>query len=484
MKRHLRFGKLTWVAAIFLASAVVCQAQGLTTLVSFNGFNGGDPANAPLIQGADGNLYGATQGDGVPHTKGTIFRITSTGRLATLYKFCSQPNCSDGWLPTGVMQATNGSLYGAAEFGGLTSYCSDCGTIFKLSQGNYSVLYSFCSETNCRDGIFPGGTLVQGNNGNLYGMAFCGGTGPTSANCPEGAGTIFEITPAGEFTTIYSFCSQVDCADGGEPSSSLVIGPNGSLFGATSVGGTSALGTLFELSAAGKLTIVHNFTAGEHGLITLMLAGDGSLYGTSSYGYDGGGVIFKVTPAGEFTTLYSFCAEKSCPTGSNPQAPLVEGSDGNFYGTASLGGASNNGIMFKITPEGNLTDLYSFCSKPNCADGSGPDSLMQATNGSLYGMTQFGGSGGYGTLFEVSTGLGPFVAESPIFGKVGQIVAILGDGLTGTTSVTFNGAAAAFKVESNTYLQATVPSGATNGPIAVTTPDGTLTSNIPFQVLP
>jgi uncharacterized repeat protein (TIGR03803 family) len=487
--KSVRLPKLACVAAILcVATAVASQAQNLTTLGNFNGFNGGDPANTNLIQGTDGNLYGATQGNGVPHTKGTIFRITPAGKLTTLYRFCSQPKCSDGWVPTGVVQGNNGSLYGIAEVGGVTPYCTigpGCGTLFKLSpQGKYTVLYSFCSETNCSDGDSPGLTLVQANNGNFYGTTFCGGLGLKGANCNGGgSGTLFQITPAGKLTTLYSFCSETNCADGGEPTTGLVIGPNGSLYGTTSLGGTSSVGTLFQFSAAGKFTVLHNFTTGEEGLITLMLAGDGSLYGTTSSGDNSGGRIFRLASGGDFTTIYSFCSLAGCADGSSPQEPLVQGSDGNLYGTASSGGATGNGTIFKITPEGKLTTLYNFCLNSDCPDGREPDSLMQATNGSFYGMTQFGGSTLYGTVFKFSTGLGPFVAESPTFGKVSQVVRILGNNLTGTTSVTFNSMPAAFKVVSSTFIEATLPSGATTGTIEVTTPSGTLKSNVAFQVI-
>ena len=265
-----------------------------------------------------------------------------------------------------------------------------------------------------------------------------------------------------------------------------MIGPNGSLYGATFVGGTSSSGTLFEFTTAGKLIIHHNFTPGENGLITLMLAADGSIYGTTSRGYNGGGKIFRLIPGGDFTTIYSFCSLAGCADGSNPSAPLVQGSDGNLYGTASLGGATDNGTIFKMSPEGKLTTLYNFCSSnPNCPapDGWGPDGLMQATNGSFYGTTQFGGTSAYGTVFEFSTGLGPFVAENPTYGKIGQIVRILGNDLTGTTSVTFNGVSAGFKVVSSTFIEATVPSGATTGTIEVTAPSGTLKSNVAFQLI-
>jgi len=384
--KNLGFAKIACVVIAFCVSTVAAsQAQNLATLVNFIGFNGGDPANTNLIQGTDGNLYGATHGDGVEHTKGTIFRITPDGKMTTLYRFCSQPKCSDGWLPTGVVQAANGSLYGVAEAGGITTNCGvGCGTVFELSrQGKYTVLHSFCSETNCSDGNSPGLTLVQASNGNVYGITFCGGVGSTSQNCPEGAGTLFKITPAGNLTTLYSFCSEANCADGGEPSAGLVIGPNESLYGTTFIGGSSSHGTLFAFSAAGKFTVLHNFTIGEEGLITLMLAGDGSLYGTTSDGYNGGGKIFRLSPSGHFTTIYGFCSLTGCADGSSPQEPLVQGSDGNLYGTASSGGASGNGTIFKITPEGKLTTLYNFCLNSDCPDGREPDSLMQATNGSF-----------------------------------------------------------------------------------------------------
>ncbi len=480
-------GKIACIVIAFcVATAVASQAQNLTTLVNFNGFNGGQPANTNLIQGTDGNLYGATQGNGVPHTKGTIFKITPAGKLTTLYRFCSQPKCSDGWLPTGVVQGANGSLYGVAEFGGVTTNCGvGCGTLFKLSpQGQYTLLYSFCSETNCSDGDSPGLTLVQASNGNFYGTTFCGGVGSQGENCNEaGSGTLFQITPAGKLTTFHSFCSETNCADGGEPSTGLVIGPNGSLYGTTFIGGASSAGTLFAYSAAGKFTILHNFTPAESGSSTLMLAGDGNIYGTTFFSSGGGGEVFKLTQGGNFTTIYSFCALTGCADGSNPEAPLVQGSDGNFYGSTVSGGSFGSGTMFKLTPDGKLTTLYNFCSKSNCDDGLEPDSLIQATNGSFYGMTQSGGTRNYGTVFEISTGLGPFVAESPTFGKVSQTVRILGNNLTGTTSVTFNGVSAAFKVVSSTFIQATVPNGATTGTIEVTTPSGTLKSNVAFQVL-
>jgi uncharacterized repeat protein (TIGR03803 family) len=191
-----------------------------------------------------------------------------------------------------------------------------------------------------------------------------------------------------------------------------------------------------------------------------------------------------------FTTLVSF----NKTNGANPGG-LVQASDGNFYGTTPEGGTNTTscygngcGTVFKITPGGTLTTLYSFCSKSGCTDGANPGGLIQATNGNFYGTTADGGtssacsSPGCGTVFVLSVGLGPFVETRPTSGKVGAAVIILGNNLTGATSVTFNGRAAAFRVVSNTEITTMVPRGATTGPVKVKTPSGTLTSNVNFRV--
>jgi uncharacterized repeat protein (TIGR03803 family) len=186
------------------------------------------------------------------------------------------------------------------------------------------------------------------------------------------------------------------------------------------------------------------------------------------------------------TTLYSFCSLANCADGANPQAGLVQATNGEIYGNTQLGGASNGaGTVFQITPSGTLTTLYSFCSLANCADGGNPEAgLVQATNGGLYGPTYSGGANLYGTVFSLSLGLGPFVESLPTAGKVASPVKILGTDLTGTTSVTFNGTAAVFTVASPTLITTTVPAGASTGEIEMVTPGGTLSSNVPFRVLP
>jgi uncharacterized repeat protein (TIGR03803 family) len=187
------------------------------------------------------------------------------------------------------------------------------------------------------------------------------------------------------------------------------------------------------------------------------------------------------------TTLYSFCAQGgNCTDGAGPIAGLVQATDGNYYGTTEGGGANNDGTVFKITPSGTLTTLHSF----DGVDGANPNAaLVQRTDGKFYGTTDVGGASGScnppngcGTIFSLSVGLGPFVETNPTSGAVGAAVTILGNSLTGATSVTFNGIAATFTVKSKSEITTTVPAGATTGTVQVATPGGTRSSNVPFRV--
>jgi uncharacterized repeat protein (TIGR03803 family) len=169
--------------------------------------------------------------------------------------------------------------------------------------------------------------------------------------------------------------------------------------------------------------------------------------------------------------------------GLGPYASLVQATNGDWYGTTLVGGASSGGTIFKITPTGTLTTLYSFCSQSGCTDGENPyASLVQATNGNLYGKTAEGGAYNEGTVFSLYVGLGPFVETLPASGKTGAAVKILGTNLTGTTSVSFNGTQAVFEVASSSEITTTVPPGATTGTVQVVTPNGRLSSNVPLRV--
>lgn len=482
----------SWKAIVLVGllciTASVLSAQTLTTLADF-GSDGTGPFG--IIQASNGNFYGVTNfaGSGpycsLPDGCGTIFEITPAGKVTTLYNFCSQKGCTDGATPNGLVQASNGNFYGTTLLRGAHYQ----GTIFELTpSGKFTSLYSFCAQTNCPDGSSPAGTLVQGVDGALYGVTTRGGA---PSNCQYRCGTMFKITMSGQFTSVFTFCAKTNCVDEGRnPQAGLALAPNGDFYGTTIGGGRTQEGIIFKITPSGTLTKLYTFYSlpngadGWYARAPLTLGGDGNLYGTAERGgANKNGTFFKITPAGQFSVLYSFCALTNCSDGATPSGPIALGSDGNLYGTASGGGGADSaGTAYQITPSGQYTVLYTFCAKAGCADGAGPTGLIQDTNGNFYGATQGGGSGG--TVYSLSTGLGPFVEAEPGFGPAGKQVAILGNSLTGTTSVTFDGTPATFKVGSSTYLLATVPAGATTGPIEVTTPSGTLSSNVAFQVIP
>jgi uncharacterized repeat protein (TIGR03803 family) len=491
--------------AIFVMSAAVAIAapgQAFKTLASFSGVDGQYPWDAPLVQGIDGNFHATTSEGGI-NGGGTVYKITAAGKLSTVYNFCAQTNCADGRSPWGLVQAIDGNFYGTTEYGGGNAVCpGGCGTVFQITLGaKLTVLHSF----NATDGANPLAGLVQANKGNFYGTTYQGGNSP---NCPSGlgCGTVFEITAAGKLNTLYSFCAQTGCTDGELPAAGLVQGTDGNFYGTTVNGGDLTCyapygcGTVFKITPRGTLTTLHKFagypTEGAFSYTGLVQGIDGSFYGStvdggandscsSSAGY-GCGTFFKITAAGALTTIYSFCTQASCADGTNPEAELVQATDGNFYGTTGFGGASvaciyGCGTVFKVTTTGKLTTIHSF----NATDGYLPESaLVQATNGIFYGTTFDGGANSDGTAFGLSTGLGPFVSFIQAAGKTGHIAEILGQGFPGTTGVSFNGIPASFTVVSNTFIKATVPAGATTGYVTVTTPSGKLRSNVPFHIIP
>ena len=228
---------LVFAAAISVAAPV----RTFKTIASFGGTNGARP-DAVLVQGTDGNFYGTTVTGSGNSYNGAVFKVTPAGKLTMLYRFCSQTNCVDGSFPyAGLVQATDGNFYGTTEQGGANnndSSCFDsgCGTVFKItSTGKLTTLYSFCAQSNCSDGSAPVAALVQARSGNLYGTTAHGG-----ANVD--AGTVFRITPRGDLTTIYNFCSQSNCTDGGAPQAGLIQAKDGNLYG-TTISGGAHLGT-------------------------------------------------------------------------------------------------------------------------------------------------------------------------------------------------------------------------------------------------
>src|SRR5580658_3905800 len=479
----LNRGKRAYDVFVLCAvTAIALPAQTLTSLFSFDGTDGADPY-AGLVQATNGDFYGTTNG-GPTGTYGTVFKITLSGTLTTLYSFCSQSGCPDGEYPyAGLVQATNGDFYGTTSQGGANG---NYGTVFKITpSGTLTTLYSFCSQTNCTDGYNPEGGLVQATNGDFYGTTSQGGAYLTEG---YGYGTVFKITPSGTLTTLHSF----DEADGNFPTAALVQATNGDFYGTTEEDGPNGNGTVFKITPSGTLTTLYGFdgTDGEYPVGGLVQATNGDFYGTTDAGgANSYGTVFKITPGGTLTTLHSFCSQGSapdCTDGQEPRAGLVQATNGDFYGTTYAGGANGSGTVFKITLSGTLTTLYNFCSQSGCTDGADPYAgLVQDTDGAFYGTASEGGGASYdGTVFSLSVGLGPFVKTRPTSGKVGADVKILGTDLTGATSVSFNGTAAVFEVVSGAEITTTVPAGASSGTVQVVTPSGTLSSNVSFRVAP
>jgi uncharacterized repeat protein (TIGR03803 family) len=449
-----------YLGLLIVTMAMTAAAQTYTTLVNFTGSNGANPLFAVLVQGADGNLYGTTSSKG-GHSKGTVFQITPSGTLTTIYSFCAKSKCSDGSTPYGgLVLGNDGNFYGTTFAGGFKGY----GSVYKITpHGILTTLHNF----TLTDGANPYDSLLLASDGNFYGTTESGGA--------HLLGTVFKITPSGIFTKLHSFN---DSTDGSDPEGALIQAEDGNLYGTTYNGGSSGgYGTVFKITTSGTLTTLHTFNDETDGraIVSGLVEGlDGNFYGTATLGgANGYGTVYQMTPSGTFTNLHNFATSE----GASPNLLLL-GSDGNFYST-TITSNGGNGMFFEITSSGVFTEVYN----PTGSTGSLPfDGPAQATNGTFYGTTQVGGTNKDGTVFSLSTGLGPFVANVPAAGPVGTSVQILGNNLTGTTSVTFNGLAASFTVVSDTLITATVPSGATTGAIQVTTPGGALTSKRAFVV--
>jgi uncharacterized repeat protein (TIGR03803 family) len=324
-----------------------------------------------LIQDEAGNLYGTTFGGGA-NGEGAVFKLDSTGHITILYSFCSLSGCTDGTYPeAGLIADPEGNLYGTTEGGGDGSAdtCKNqsivgCGTVFKVdTTGHETVLYSFCSELGCADGSLPVAGLTRDAAGNLYGTTQNGGNGSTVC-IGEGCGTVFKLEPNGHYSVLYKFCSVSGCTDGATPMAGLLLDAAGNLYGTTLGGGLP------------PKEPCENYDSQT----------------------DGCGTVFKIDSAGHYSVLYKFCSVSGCIDGDNPVAGLIEDDEGNLYGTASQGG-DTGGAVFKLDSQGQETTLYRFIGE---ADGGNPvGGLVRDAAGNLYGTTQSGGATGSGTVFEV-----------------------------------------------------------------------------------
>jgi uncharacterized repeat protein (TIGR03803 family) len=304
---------------------------------------------------------------------------------------------TDGRLSfAGLVQATNGNLYGTTYYGG----AKNSGEVFEITPGGTATtLHSFCSKRGCTDGEYTYATPVQGTDGNFYGTTYLGGSNEL--------GTVFKITPSGTAITLHTFGG----SDGSQSLAGLVQATNGDFYGTTYMGGSEGKGEVFKITRSGAFTTLHSFCSqsgcmdGENPFAGLIQGIDGNLYGTTFGGGSpkGFGTVFKITPSGMLTTLHSFCTQGGCPDGQFPQTGLVQATNGNLYGTTIAGGAYGDGTIFKITPSGKLTTLYNVCSENGCPDGNYLIAgLIQATDGNLYGVMDVGGANGSGTIFKIT----------------------------------------------------------------------------------
>jgi uncharacterized repeat protein (TIGR03803 family) len=368
------------------------SGQTLTTLYQFgssisNGIalDGSIPEGA-LVQGSDSNFYGTTH-DGGTYGWGTIFRISPSGSYTTLYSFAN--SSADGANPlAGLVLGRDGNFYGTT-LGVRTNVShgtglSGNGAVFRISpSGSLTNLHFF----DFSDGSNPNTGLIQGSDGNFYGTTYGGGM--------NAYGTVFKINPSGSFTSLYSF---VGYPTDGERPWKLAQGTDGSLYGTTYVGGSNYAGTVFAISPSGTYTSLYSFIGyPKDGYLPdagLVQGSDGNFYGTT---YEGGtngyGTVFRISPAGKETIIHSFAAIPG--DGYQPSAELVQGSDGNLYGTTTAG------TVFWISLAGSFSNLYSFGSSIY------PQRLVQGSDGNLYGTTTYGGTstncgGGCGTVFRLA----------------------------------------------------------------------------------
>jgi uncharacterized repeat protein (TIGR03803 family) len=362
-----------------------------STLHSFGptaGTADGASPYAGVIQAIDGNFYGTTTTGGT-YSRGTVFKVTPAGVETVLYVFGTNGS-GDGTLPYGgLIQASDGNFYGTTYGGGANGQ----GAVYKITPGGVeTVLYSF-GTTGSSDGNGPYGGVIQGSDGNFYGTTYYGGT--------TNWGTVYKISPAGVETMLYSF-GTAGSKDGNYPQAGVIQGNDGNFYGTTYSGGANNNGTVYKVTPSGVETLLYSFGSSDGSFphAGVIQGSDGNFYGTTyrggaNFGY---GTVYKVTPSGAETVLYSFGGGYAY--GFNPNAGVIQGNDGNFYGTTSDGGANGYyGTIFRLSPAGVLTVLYSFGAT---GDGTTPNAgVIQGNDGNFYGTTSKGGANSGGTVYKL-----------------------------------------------------------------------------------
>ena len=397
-RRHRRSLLGLFVGLLFLPVAALAQVPISETVVHSLAPEEGFGLFAPLAQGTDGNFYGTVE-TGPSNDFGSVFQVTPAGGFTILHSFTG----GDGYFPfANLVQGSDGNFYGttlgSVDTGG---FGTDFGQVFQVSAaGALSAVHAFSGA----DGALPVAGLILASDGNYYGTTELGGA--------SGDGSVFQLTPAGVVNTLYSFTGG---ADGRSPQAGVVQGSDGALYGTTTAGGgPGSFGTVFRVTTDGQtFTSLHSFSGADGSVpaAALVAASDGNLYGsTSGESSSGAGTIFKITTGGAFTNLYTFVGTfRSYPFCS--VSNLIQGRDGNLYGTSAGGGANNLGTAFMITPGGVLTTIWSF-GVPG--DGATPCAgVVQGRDGNLYGTTLGGGASANGAVYEITIPQ-PAVAAAPV----------------------------------------------------------------------
>jgi len=456
--KSLRIGTVLSVAVLAWAlagMAILAQAQTYTDLHDFNP-GAGDPHNfyeSKLAQGRDGDFYAESNAGGTSGN-GTVFKVSPSGTVTVVHSF----DGTDGSNAIGGMTlGTDGNFYGNTWSGGSLGN----GITFKItSSGTETALHNFA---NSGDGANPANVLVAGTG------LFYGTTNNSSAD------TVYKVTPAGGFKTLHAFSSS-DGQSGGQ----LFLGSDGNVYGGMNQGGLYGYGTAFKMTTAGKLTVLHNFnnTDGNQAAPGMVQMTASKFYGTTELGgTTGDGVVYSITSTGTFAVLHNF----SAATDGHQALTLTLANDGNAYGVAVSGGSANCGTIFKVTAAGAFSVVYNFDNTHGCNPLGGY--LTQGTDGKLYGLANAGGANGNGVFYSLDMGLSPFVTLGATSGKVGTKVGIMGQGFDSTSVVKFGGVAAtSITLTGSTYIVATVPAGAVDGYVTVTTGATTLTSTQTFIV--
>jgi uncharacterized repeat protein (TIGR03803 family) len=405
----------TILATLIFPLALVprCAAQSLYVLHSFTGYpSDGSGAVAAPIKDKNGNLFGVTFAGGTKDW-GTVYEISAAGTETVLHSFTGG---SDGITPLPRLYMDDfGNLYGTTNTGGSTQ-CFDgngCGIVFELSPTKTgwkeTVLYAFQGGA---DGGMPGyGALVRDAAGNLYGTTMSGGAKPW----PNGHGAVYKLTRTSTGWTesvLYAFGAN-SSNDGSTPYGGVIVDSVGNVYGTTYYGGSANLGTVFTISPSGQETFLYSFPGGSAGMDPfngVVRDKNGNLYGTANSGGDptcNCGVVFKIDTSGAASILHTFTGYPS--DGGNPEL-LTLAPSGILYGTTYYGGNSKScvddgvpigcGIVYKLDTSANQTILFDFNV---VRQGSEVDAgVTLDSNGNLYGATSSGGTGGGGTVYEVT----------------------------------------------------------------------------------